>query len=101
MLFETRLGVRRHGRKLGGLGLGQAFIRRADGGALRVQVGIVEIGFDQRSADRFGVRWRSGPETGRDRGDRHERRALKARAPPTVGLNPPRNIVASCLQSNS
>ena len=61
--------------QIAGVGLGDIFVRGAHGGALRVDVGIVEIGLDQRAADGFAP----APRARRERKRKHARRTRELR----------------------
>ena len=73
--FDADIARRLDGRQIPGVRLRNAFVRHPDRGALRVDVGIGQIGLDERAADRFRPRRASADRQARP--PRQERRAQK------------------------
>ena len=93
--LDPNVARRLDGRQIPGVRLGHVFVRHPDSGALGVDVGIGQIGLDERAADRFRAA-RSGADR-RQTSRRKERPAKEAsrrlrriprRAAPELPLSP-------------
>lgn len=78
VLFDRRIPFRRHGRAIARGRLGNVLVARPHRGALLIDVRVVEIGLDQRAADR--LRRRPAP-AGQRRDRRHQGESAHADHP--------------------
>ena len=85
--FDADIARRLDGRQVPGVRLRHAFVRHPDRGALGVDVGIGQIGLDERAADRFRPARAGADRRQTDR--RQERRAQDATRLPAARCGAP------------